>query len=477
MQGIAKKCWYESKELWHIAFPAILTMVFQFSISFVTVAFAGHIGDVELDAVAVVENVIEGFVYGILLGMGSALETLCGQAVGAGQFEMLGIYMQRSWIICLTTALFLTPTYIFTSPILKTFHQSKQISEAAGRYTLWAIPQIFAYAFNFPLQKFFQSQSRVWIMTAISGMALGVHALLNWVFVIKLGYGLIGAAMVGNISWWLINLGQFLYLICGAFPEAWKGFSCAAFKNLAGFVKLSLSSAVMLCLELWYYSAVIILVGLLKNPKLQVGAISISMNYQLWTFMIALGFNVAISVRVSNELGANHPKAAKFSVIIAVITSAFIGLIFAIIVLIERKQLPKFFTDSPDLINETSKLGYLLAATIFLNSIQPVLSGVSIGAGWQSLVAFINTGCYYVVGLPLGAVLGFKLKMNALGIWVGMLVGTALQTIILLIITFKTKWHKEAIFAEERIKAWGGQVELPSTQVMEQEQYIRNAAN
>lgn len=67
MQGIAKKCWSESKELWHIAFPAILTMVFQFSISFVTVAFAGHIGDVELDAVAVVENVIEGFVYGILV--------------------------------------------------------------------------------------------------------------------------------------------------------------------------------------------------------------------------------------------------------------------------------------------------------------------------------------------------------------------------------------------------------------------------
>lgn len=83
------------------------------------------------------------------------------------------------------------------------------------------------------------------------------------------------------------------------------------------------------------------------------------------------------SVRVSNELGANHPKAAKFSVIIAVSTSAFIGLIFMIIVLVERKQLPKFFTDVPELIRETSKLGYLLGATIVLNSVQPVLSGDS----------------------------------------------------------------------------------------------------
>ncbi|CAL9086646.1 unnamed protein product [Musa acuminata var. zebrina] len=31
--------------------------------------------------------------------MGSDLETLCGQAVGAGQLHILGIYMQRSWII------------------------------------------------------------------------------------------------------------------------------------------------------------------------------------------------------------------------------------------------------------------------------------------------------------------------------------------------------------------------------------------
>jgi len=61
------KSWQESKLLWHIAFPAILTAVFQFSIGFVTVGFVGHIGSVELAAVTVVENVIEGFAYGVLV--------------------------------------------------------------------------------------------------------------------------------------------------------------------------------------------------------------------------------------------------------------------------------------------------------------------------------------------------------------------------------------------------------------------------
>lgn len=59
-----------------------------------------------------------------------------------------------------------------------------------------------------------------------------------------------------------------------------------------------------------------------------------------------------------------------------------------------------------------------LVASRLLNKCQQVnlsnFAGVAVGAGWQALVAFINIGCYYLVGLPIGAVFGFKLKLNAL---------------------------------------------------------------
>ncbi|KAK3149985.1 hypothetical protein QOZ80_3AG0225830 [Eleusine coracana subsp. coracana] len=472
---LVSKSWQESKLLWHIAFPAILTAVFQFSIGFVTVGFAGHIGSVELAAVTVVENVIEGFAYGVLMGMGSALETLCGQAVGAGQVDMLGVYIQRSWIICGATAVVLTPTYLFTGAILRGLRQPGEISDVAGTYARWVVPQLFAYAANFPLQKFFQAQSRVWVVTFISGAGLAVHVALNYVFVRRLGYGLLGAAVVGNVSWGLIILAQVGYLVSGCFPEAWRGFSVLAFRNLAAFVKVSLASAIMLCLELWYYTAVLILVGLLRNAQLQVDVMSICINYQLWTLMVALGFNAAVSVRVSNELGANRPKAAKFSVIMAVLTSGFIGAIFMVVFLIWRTELPRFFSEDDVVLREAAKLGYLLAGSIFLDSIQPVLSGVAIGAGWQSLVAFINIGCYYFIGIPLGALFGFKLNLDAMGIWLGMAIGTLLQTIILLFISYRTKWEKQAMLAEERIREWGGRNDaLPSaTQVAPATEDIR----
>ncbi|XP_057788284.1 protein DETOXIFICATION 33-like isoform X2 [Salvia miltiorrhiza] len=454
-KSLKAKTWDESKKMWEIAAPAILATVAQFSIGVVTIAFVGHLGELELAAVSIVQNVLEGFVYGIMLGMGSALETLCGQAVGGGRYEMLGIYMQRSCIITLVTALFLTPLYIFTSPILKLLRQKHEIADLAGKYAQWVIPQLFAYAVNFPVQKFLQAQSKIWVMTVISVAVLGFHVVLNWILITKLDKGLAGAAVAENVSWWLVVLAQVIYVVAGFFPESWTGFSMSAFKSLLGFVKLSLASAVMLCLELWYYTIVILMVGWLKNPEIAVDAISICMNVELWILMITLGFNAAISVRVGNELGANNPEAAKFAVTVAVVTSTILGSIFTIAVIATQNSFPKLFSSNKEVINETSKLAYFLAATIFLNSIQPILHGVAVGAGWQVSVAVINVVCYYLFGLPFGALLGYKLGFGVKGIWLGMLAGCLLQTVILSINVLRTKWSQEALYAEERIKSHG----------------------
>lgn len=64
---LVDKSWNESKKMWHIAGPAILAGVCQFSIGLVTVAFVGHLGDTELAAVSAVQNVIEGFVSGFMV--------------------------------------------------------------------------------------------------------------------------------------------------------------------------------------------------------------------------------------------------------------------------------------------------------------------------------------------------------------------------------------------------------------------------
>lgn len=35
------------------------------------------------------------------------------------------------------------------------------------------------------------------------------------------------------------------------------------------------------------------------------------------------------------------------------------------------------------------------------------ITGVAVGSGWQAFVAYINIGCYYLIGLPLGILMGW----------------------------------------------------------------------
>ncbi|XP_040996843.1 protein DETOXIFICATION 33-like [Juglans microcarpa x Juglans regia] len=446
----------ESRKLWKLAGPAIFTAICQYSLGALTQTFAGLVGELDLAAVAVENSVIAGLAFGVMLGMGSALETLCGQAYGAGQIRMLGIYMQRSWVILLTTACILVPIYVWSPPILELVGETTEISEAAGKFAVWMLPQLFAYAMNFPIQKFLQAQRKVLVMAWISVVVLVLHAFFSWLLIFKLGWGLTGAAVTLNTSWWLIVIAQLLYIFITKSDGAWDGFSWLAFADLWGFVKLSLASAVMLCLEFWYLMVLVVITGRLPNPLVPVDAISICMNINGWDAMIALGFNAAISVRVSNELGAGNARAAKFSVLVVSVTSVAIGVVCMVLVFATRDYFPYLFTTSEAVGKETTKLAVLLGVTVLLNSLQPVLSGVAVGAGWQAIVAYINIGCYYIVGLPAGILLGFTFGLGAQGIWSGMIGGICLQTIILIVVTSMTNWNKEAEQAESRVKRWGG---------------------
>ncbi|CAN6810573.1 unnamed protein product [Brassica oleracea] len=337
------------------------------------------------------------------LGMASALETLCGQAFGAKKYDMLGVYLQRSWIVLFLCSILLLPMYFFATPILKYFGQPDDIAELSGTVALWVIPIHFAFAFFFPLNRFLQCQLKNMVIAILAGVALVVHIFLCWLFVYGLKLGVIGTMATVNVSWCLNVFVLFTYATCGGCPLiTWTGFSIEAFTGLWKFAKLSASSGIMLCLENWYYKILILMTGNLKDAKIAVDSICMSRN----------GLEMMIPLAFLAGTGETVIKAV---------------------------------TD----------LSFLLAFTILLNSVQPVLSGVAIGSGWQSFLAYINLGCYYFISLPLGFVMGWIFKFGVKSIWAGMIFGgTAIQTLILTFIVTRCDWDKEAQKASVRVNKW-----------------------
>ncbi|KAE8673781.1 MATE efflux family protein [Hibiscus syriacus] len=445
--NLRNRVWEESKKLWKIGFPSILARVTAFGMFVVTQAFIGHIGQLELAAYALIQVIAVRFSNGILLGMSSATETLCGQAFGAKQYHMLGIYLQRSWIINLLTSAVLLPVFIFASPIFKLLGEDEEIASAAGYVSLWFIPILYSFVFNFTIQKFLQCQLKNMIVGWISAASFVVHLLLSWIFVSKLNWGIPGAMSSMIISTWLVLIGEFVYVFGGWCPNTWKGFSSASFLDLYAMLKLSISSGVMLCLELWYYAVLVLLAGYMKNAAVSIDAFSICLNIIAWQLMISFGFLTATSVRVSNELGRGNAEAAKFSMKVITCTSLCIGLFFWALCLIFGHQIGYLFTSEAEVANSMADLSVLLSFSVLLNR-------VAIGAGRQKIVAYVNICSYYVVGVPLGILLGYVVKMEAKGLWIGMIIGVATQTIVLAYITSKTDWEEQVNKASERLNKW-----------------------
>ncbi|KAL4303229.1 hypothetical protein GQ457_10G014570 [Hibiscus cannabinus] len=449
-----EKVWTELKKMWVVAGPAIFTRFSSFGVTVISQAYVGHIGPTELAAFSLCFTVLLRFGNGVLLGMASALETLCGQAYGAKQYHMLGIYLQRSWIVLFVTSMFLLPLYIFTAPLLIALGQDEEIARVAGYIGHFFVFVVLSFIISFTCQMFLQAQSKNMIIAYLAAFTIGIHIFLSWFLTVKLKYGLAGALISTILAYWIPNIGQLLFVTCGGCKDTWKGFTMLAFKDLMPVVKLSLSSGAMLCLELWYNTILVLLTGNMKNAEVAIDALAICLNINGWEMMISLGFLAAASVRVSNELGRGSSKGAKFSIVTTTLTSLFIGFVLFVIFLFLRERLAYIFTESKEVASAVADLSTLLACSILLNSVQPVLSGVAVGAGWQSIVAWVNIASYYLIGIPIGVVLGYVVDMGVKGVWIGMLVGTFVQTLILVIITWKTDWDKQVVLARSRVNKW-----------------------
>uniref|UniRef100_A0A453KCF1 Protein TRANSPARENT TESTA 12 n=1 Tax=Aegilops tauschii subsp. strangulata TaxID=200361 RepID=A0A453KCF1_AEGTS len=283
----------ENRKLWAVAGPSICTRFSTFGVTVISQAFIGHIGPTELAAYALVSTVLMRFSNGILLGMASALETLCGQSYGAKQYHMMGIYLQRSWIILSGCAVLMLPIFIFTEPLLVFIGQDPTISAVAGTISIWYIPVMFASVFNFTLQMYLQAQSKNMIITYLAFVNLGLHLFLSWLLTVKLHLGLAGVMTSMVIAMWIPAFGQLIFVLFGGCPLTWTGFSFTALTDLVPIFKLSLSSGVMLFLELWYSTILVLLTGYMKNAESALDALSICLNINGWEMMISIGFLAA----------------------------------------------------------------------------------------------------------------------------------------------------------------------------------------
>ncbi|XP_073133804.1 protein DETOXIFICATION 16-like isoform X1 [Henckelia pumila] len=432
----------EGKKQLGLAAPLIAASILQFCLQVISVMFVGHLGELPLSSASMATSFASVTGYSVLLGMASALETLCGQAYGAKQYHMLGIYTQRAILILLTLSIALSIVWFNTGWILATLGQDKEISSGAGEFNRWMIPGLFAYGVLQCLMRFLQTQNTVVPMMISSGLTALFHILMCWVLLFKFELGSKGAALANAISYWVNVLLLALYIkFSKSFSKSFTGFSAEAIHDLLGFLRLAIPSAIMICLEYWSFEMVVLLSGLLPNPKLETSVLSISLNTCWMVYTISVGLGGAVSTRVSNEFGAKQPQRARLAVCVAALIATSEGVIVGTITILVRDVWGQLYSSETEVITYVARIMPILALSNFIDGFQCVLSGAARGCGWQNLCAFINLGAYYVVGIPCAVLFAFIFHIGGIGLWMGIICGLAVQAVILVIVNLNTDWE------------------------------------
>ncbi|KAK2991335.1 hypothetical protein RJ640_007555 [Escallonia rubra] len=442
----------EVKRLGYIAGPMVAVTLSQYLLQVVSVMMVGHLGELALSSTAIAMSLSGVTGFSLLLGMASALETLCGQAYGAHQYKKFGTRIYTAIFCLIIVCIPLSFFWIYMGKILIFIGQDHLISHEAGRFTMWLVPALFAYATLQPLVRYYQMQSMVLPMLISSCATLCFHIPLCWVLVFKSGLDNVGAALAVDISMWLNVIFLSLYMKhSSTCAKTRVPISMEMFDGIGEFFRFAIPSAGMICLEWWSFELLVLLSGLLSNPELEASVLSVCLNTISTLYAIPYGLGAGVSTRVSNELGAGNPQGARVAVFAVMIVAITETAITSCTLFATRRVFGYTFSNEKEVVDYVTTMAPLICLSIIVDGIQGVLSGVARGCGWQQLGAYVNLTAFYLFGIPIAATLGFWVQLRGKGLWIGIQAGAILQTILLLIITSCTNWEKQAAKARERL--------------------------
>ncbi|GAQ78919.1 MATE efflux family protein [Klebsormidium nitens] len=443
----------ELRRLLRMALPLLGVNALYSSQGIISMAFLGHLGRKELAGGALAISL--GNICGdsIVIGMGIGLDPIMGQAFGAKQYHIVGHALQRGWAVLLTLSLPILVLWLNTEWILTSIGQHKDIAHQAGMYIRYLIPGLLVLCLRFPLRLFMKAQGSTFpvFICQLIPFLFFIPLCLLFVFVFRWGaFGIPLAQFVMSLCT-LVMMATYICL-SGLYKKTWDGFSFKiAFSNWGPFLRLGFPSMLSLCLEWWSFEILMLAAGLLPNPELAVSAMAVCFNISSVCFMVPVSLMNAVATRVSNELGAARPAAARLAAHVAMACAVCASVVFTSGLIGLRNKVPLLFSTDPGFVTLIAGLVPYFAVSQFLDMLQGPLGGVMRGVARPGVTATINMIAYYGVGLPSALLFAFYFRAGLKGMWMGQGAAQAFQTLLVLIFVLRTDWVKETKRARDTV--------------------------
>ncbi|KAF3659798.1 putative receptor-like protein kinase HAIKU2-like [Capsicum annuum] len=431
----------EVKEIGKIAGPTAITGLVLYSRSMISMLFLGYLGELELAGGSLSIGFANITGYSVISGLAMGMEPICGQAYGAKQMKLLGITLQRTVLLLLSTSIPISFMWLNMKRILLWCGQDEDISSMAHTFIVFAIPDLFFLSLLHPLRIYLRTQNITLPLTYCSALSVLLHVPLNFFLVQYCNLGIAGVALAmvwTNLNFFLL-LCSFIYF-SGVYRDSWVTPSMDCVRGWSSLLALSIPTCVSVCLEWWWYEFMILLCGLLANPKATIASMGILIQTTSLVYVFPSSLSLGVSTRVGNELGANRPARARISMIVSLFCAMALGLGAMLFTTLMRHKWGSFFTKDVEILKLTSIALPIVGLCELGNCPQTTGCGVLRGSARPTIGANINLGSFYLVGMPVAILLGFILKKGFAGLWIGLLAAQASCAILMLYMLCKTDW-------------------------------------
>jgi MATE family multidrug resistance protein len=330
-----------------LALPATITYLFGRSLVSIALVFIGRMGDLELAAAALANTTSNVSGLSIIVGMGTAVSTICGQAYGAGNYRKVGETLQLAvlvnWAVCIPISIL----WWNAEGVLLLCGQDHSVAAAAGDYMRWLIPYIWCFSAQGALNAYLNAQ-RLMKPGAVSSILIApIHLAVCYLMFEALGSDYLGGAKAMAISGIIQSMLIVSIVRCrGLHKNTWFGFSANCFTDVRRYCALALAGVISLS-EWWASEICILLSGLLPRPEYTVASMSIFQITIGQCFYFSLGIGIACTTRVANLLGAGEPESARRSARAAMTAGLCVLTVLFSLMQMMRHQLPLVYTDDP----------------------------------------------------------------------------------------------------------------------------------
>lgn len=430
-----------------LAIPAILAQLSSVLMQYIDSAMVGRLGANPSASIGLISTstwIFSGFSMAVITGFSVQVAHACG----AGDFRRARLAMRQGLFCVLLFSLLLGLTGVGISGVLPRWLGGAEVirADSSAYFRIYAtfLPiGMTGYAASAMLQA--SGNMKVPSITYICMCLLDV--ILNYIFIYRLGMGVVGAAWGTGLSELLTTLFVLWYVSVRS-PEL------KIIRERGSFIpqRESLKTALGITGPMWLQNIVMrgahVMSTIIVAPlgPVSIAANAFAITAESFCYMPGYGLEEAATTLVGQSLGARRKDVARNFAWTTIGMAAAMMSFLAVLMYFFAPQLMGILSNDPDVVSLGARVLRIEAFAETLYAVSIVGFGVCAGAGRTLVPTLLNFGSMWLVRIGLALVLTPKYGLT--GYWIAMCVELNVRGLLFFFHVRSGRWMRKGSLVE-----------------------------